>query len=383
VRLPRPLIERVVRERDWMEAVDLGCELLVRIDPSIVHLQHWRGMWWLLESAHRLSIPTVYTAHDWGLGCLRTILVKGEGGLCDGVVERDKCIACIWNGRNLLGRVNERLVSSALGEHAVEVLDHGLFGRWLSSRGAMRLGLRKRVDLHLRRSRECLARTGAVLVPSTFAARFFARLGVREDRIHVEPWYYDLPPGGGSPHVAAKRVVLGFVGRISPEKGLHRLFDALSRGTVTEPVHLVVAGAIQGRYAQSLHGAFARNVGRHSVEWMGWIAHEDIGRFYERVDVVCVPSEWMDNTPLTLLESFAFKRPVVIPDLPSIADLVQDGRNGILVEFGSTASLERAIRKVAAGEVDLREMAANIPPVRSSVSYARAIKEIYDGLVRI
>jgi glycosyltransferase involved in cell wall biosynthesis len=380
VRLPLPLIERVVRERDWRYAVDLGCELLEQIDPSVVHLQHWRGLWWILESAHRLSIPTVYTAHDWGLGCLRTILVKGEGGLCDGIVEREKCLACIWSGRNLVGRVNELLVSNALGEQAIQVLDHGVLRKWLSSRGAVRLGLRKRLDMHLQRSRECLERTGAVIVPSTFARRFFGQLGVPEDRIHVEPWYYDPPAGDARPHIAGERIVLGYVGRISPEKGLHRLFDALSRGTVNEPIHLVVAGAIEGRYAESLQRAFARNVERHSVEWMGWIAHEDIGKFYERVDGVCLPSEWMDNTPLALLESFAFRRPVVISDLPSVADLVQDGRNAIVVEFGSTASLASGIRRVAAREVDLRELAANIPPVRSSVSYARAIKVIYDSV---
>jgi glycosyltransferase involved in cell wall biosynthesis len=382
VKLPKKLLERVVTESDWREAVETGCELLKKIDPAIVHLQHWRGLWWILESSGRLSIPAVYSSHDWGLGCLRTILVKGEGGLCDGVIGVDKCVECIWNGRTPRGKVNELLVSTAMGERLMKMLGRSSFEPWLSRHGAVGQGLRKRVALNHDRARAVLSGVSALVVPSRFAKDFFVRLGVAADRIHVEPWYYDLTVPADSVRADREKVVLGYIGRISPEKGLERIFKALSNASLPNPVHLVVAGAIKGEYAERLHSEFRRNVGKHSVEWMGWLPHDEIHKFYEKTDVVIISSEWMDNTPLTLVESFAFKRPVIIPDIPTIRDLVQEGRTGFLTAFASTESLEQAIGRVSLRPHDMLEMRKNIPDIKTSADYARVIKDIYDSVVR-
>lgn len=104
-------------EDNWEQAVAYGMQLLSKIIPDIVHLQHRHGFWWILESAQRLGIATVYTNHDWGIPCMRTVLVMGNNQLCDGVVETRKCASCIKSGRSsLLGRMNEELVSHTLGE---------------------------------------------------------------------------------------------------------------------------------------------------------------------------------------------------------------------------------------------------------------------------
>lgn len=380
VKLPNKLLERVPREADWQQAVEIGCELLRKINPAIVHLQHWRGLWWILESASRLSIPSVYTSHDWGLGCLRTILVKGEGGLCDGVVEVGKCSKCVWKGRNWIGKANEALVSTAVGERLIEILDRSPIERWLSGHDAVRLGLRKRVTLNYKRARACLASISALVVPSLFAKDFFRQLGVAESRIYVEPWYSDLTAPSDSGRADSGKVVLGYLGRISPDKGIGRIFEALSSDSIANPIHLVIAGGIQGDYAEQLRSRYRRNVGRHSVEWMGWIPHRDIRKFFEKIDAVVIPSQSMDNTPMSLIESFAFKRPVIITDVPSIRDLVQDGRTGYLTAFDSMESLEQVIRRVSLRPGDLLEMRNNLPAVKSSLAYAGVIKGIYESI---
>ena len=383
VKLPKKLLERVLSESDWQQAVELGCELLKKISPTIVHLQHWRGLWWLLESADRLSIPTVYSSHDWGMGCLRTVLVKGKGGLCDGRVDVDKCIECIWSGRNPIGKANELLVSTTMGERIIEMLEYPPVEQFLSAHGAVRMGLNKRVTLNYRRATAILSRLSALIVPSLFAKNFFRQFGVNESRIHVEPWYYDLTVPLDSVYMDSEKVVLGYIGRISPEKGVKRIFEALLNNSLPNPVHLVIAGAIKGDYADQLHYKFRNDVGLHTVEWMGFIPHQEVHKFYRKVHAVVIASEWMDNTPLTLVESFAFKRPVIITDVPSIRDLVQEGKTGFLTTMSSTESLSQAIRKVSLMNTnDLVEMKNNIPPIKSSVAYAAVIKDIYDSIKR-
>lgn len=381
VKLPKKLLERTLSDPDWQEAVETGCEILKKINPTIVHLQHWRGLWWILESANRLSIPTVYSAHDWGIGCLRTILVKGEGGLCDGVVDVDKCIKCIWKGRSLIGKANELLVSTALGERIFKMLEFPAVEPYLSRRGAVRIGLRKRVAMNYHRAKVALSNLSALIVPNGFAKDFYLQFGIPESRIHVEPWYYDLTATiEDSVRVAHEKIVFGYIGRISPEKGVERIFEALSNDSLSTPIHLVLAGAIDSKYGERLYAKFQSNVGKHSVEWMGWLPHHDIHKFFEKIDVVLISSDCLENGPLTLIESFAFKIPVVISDMPSVRGLVQEGRTGYFYTFGSTSSLEQAIRKVILRPNVLPDMRNNIPSVKSSVAYASVIKAIYESI---
>ncbi len=382
IQLPSKLLERVPTERDWREAVEIGCKLLKEIKPAIVHLQHWRGLWWILEAAKRLLIPTVYSPHDWGVGCLRTILVKGEGGMCDGIVGISKCSRCIVHGRNLAGRANEFIVSSPVGERMLKALGRSkVIDRWLTKNDAVRIGVNNRVTLNLTRANSILSSLHALVVPNEFAKRYYLQFGIARDRVFVHPWYYDLtaPINHGRPDRQA--VVLGFIGRISSEKGVRRIFEALQSDSIAFPIHLVIAGAIDSAYAVQLLSEYRHKVGRHSVEWMGWIPHHSVNTFYQKVDAVIIPSDCIENGPLTLIESFAFKRPVIITKTPTATDLVQDGITGYLVSFGSTESLTQVIAKVCGNPEGLLKLRNNLPPVSSSIEYTESVKRVYETVL--
>lgn len=381
IKLPRKFLKRPLDETEWQQAVELGCQLLKKINPSIVHLQHWKGLWWILESANRLSIPTVYTPHDWGMCCLRTILVKGEGGMCDGIVGIEKCAKCIWTGRNLLGKANEFLVSCKLGERLIkEISRFAAVERWLSRHEAVKQGLRTRVALNYTRAKSALSRLSAAIVPNNFAKSFYCQFGIDKSRIRVEPWYYDLTPAIDNARADLKRITFGYIGRISPEKGVSKIFEALAGNSISEPVHLVMAGEIIGEYASRLHNKYRHSVGAHSVEWMGWVPHDSVHQFYQKVDVVLIPSECIENGPLTLIEAFAYKRPVIIPGMPSARDLVREGQTGYFMDFGSAASLAAAISRATKDPVRLSEMRNCMPAIKSSAGYAATVREVYDSI---
>ena len=383
VKLPRKLLERPLGKNDWQQAVEIGCELLRKINPSIVHLQHWRGLWWILESANRLSIPTVYTPHDWGMCCLRTVLLKGEGCMCDGVVDVEKCAECIWKGRNLLGKANELVVSTVMGERLIEMMAHSsLIERWLSRHYAVRLGLRKRVALNYHRAKSALSNLSAIIVPNSFARDFYRQFGVAGNRIYVEHWYYDLTLPINTGRVDSERIVLGYIGRIHPDKRVDKIFEALSDDSLPNAINLVDAGEIKCEYARQLYSRFRRNVGKHSVEWMGWVPHHSVHQFYQKVDAVIIQSENVENGPLTLIEAFAFKLPVIIPDTPSARDLVREGQTGYFTVFASTESLVNAIRKASLNPNDLLGMKDNTPTIKSSVAYATVVRDIYKSIER-
>jgi glycosyltransferase involved in cell wall biosynthesis len=368
----------VLDESHWSQAVDYGRRVLAYLGPDLLHLHHRHGFWWLLESAQSLGIPTIYTAHDWGIGCMRTVLVKGDGSLCDGVVEPIKCAKCVKSGRGFIGRLNEELVAHPVGETVLKVADAALLGGVLRRHGAVFRGALDRAEAHYGRASQLIGNLRHCFTPSQFGARFFAALGCPPPNITVLPWYYD-GPRPASARIRNGPFTITYIGRVSPEKGVDILFSALEALTDCEPVLLKIAGADDSDYCLSLRQKYERHIGVHAVEWLGWSAVEPL---FEATDVTAIPSRWMDNTPLTLLEAMAHKTPVVATRILPIAELVVEGETGFLADFDNPRSFRDAIRRAMERKNEIRSQQTSFPKILTLESYMSRIISVYQDIAR-
>lgn len=372
--------ERTLSPDLWERAVSFGEELLDRIQPDIVHLQHWFGLWWILESAQRKGIPTVYTNHDWGIACQRTVLLNGAGKLCDGVVSAEKCSDCIFEGRGFIGRVNEKLVNYKFGSRLMETAFKIDLTGILQKKGAVKSSVMDRSKLHLSRVVRIMSKVNHVFTPSNFGKRFFGGLGVGSDRISVIPWYHDPCPSKKTPPETDK-LVITYVGRVSPEKGLDVLFEAISH--VNQPIILRIIGADESKYCSFLRSRYGTEYSGHMIQWVGWTKTAE--EYLLKTDVAVVPSNVMDNTPLTLIEAFSHKVPVIVVKIPTIMDLVQDGITGYLFEPGSPASLAGAISCAQRDVKNIRKYSntAMFPNIFSLSEYVCSIVATYSKILKL
>lgn len=368
----------VISNADWQAAVDYGMELLRRLQPDIVHLQHRHGLWWLLESAQRLGIHTVYSNHDWGLACLRTILVMGDGSLCNGMVAPNKCAQCVKKGRGFVGMMNEALVESSAGEVLVELFDRTPFREILRKRGIVRQSALKRATTNLDRATRVVSQLSHCFTPSQFGKQFFSQLGVKSERITVLPWYHN-PIDINKTVTADQPFTITYIGRVSPEKGVHLIFDALENVKNVEPLQLRIAGANDTVYCSALRTKYPQRVGIHDVIWLGWSAVEPL---YTSTDVTIIPSILIDNTPLSLIEAFAYRVPVIATRVPPIEELITDGANGFLAEYMSVDSLSDAIRRAIAKKVDIRSGTIKFPPIMTLRNYMAHVVGKYREIVQ-
>jgi glycosyltransferase involved in cell wall biosynthesis len=137
----------------------------------------------------------------------------------------------------------------------------------------------------------------------------------------------------------AESPVIGCVGALAPHKGQARLLEAVARlsfrvrrGTVV----LVGDGSERGRLesiAASIRGWRAILPG----------ARIDARRILPAFDVAVVPSVEREGFGLAALEAMDTGCPVVASRLGGLAEILEDGRTGILVRPGDAAGLAEAI----------------------------------------
>jgi glycosyltransferase involved in cell wall biosynthesis len=120
------------------------------------------------------------------------------------------------------------------------------------------------------------------------------------------------------------------------------------------------------------------------VRFMGPFDREQTGDIYAQIDVLVVPSLWLENSPLVIHEAFMAGIPVVGARIGGIADLVQDGETGLLYDPASASDLAAALRRLLEHPEYLTELAARVrttPRIKSIADDAREWEDTYAAVL--
>ena len=181
-------------------------------------------------------------------------------------------------------------------------------------------------------ARPLLRRASMVIAASEFLAQAAAALGAGE--VRVIPNGVEIPERTAEPE-SPPHVL--FAGRLSAEKGILEFLAA------TEGLPRAVAG--DGPLRDRVPGA------------AGFVPHDELGGWYERAAVVCVPSR-REGYGVVAREAMAHGRAVVATAVGGLADAVEDGETGTLVPPGDLAALRSAIERLLADEPLRRRLGA-------------------------
>lgn len=174
---------------------------------------------------------------------------------------------------------------------------------------------------------------GAVVVLNDLQRRSVISAGVSPERIFKVPHFVD-PALIDSGRLHRDRHVL-FVGRLVPEKGISTLIRACARASV----ELRIVG--EGRLKDDLK-ALVVDLGA-DVEFLGSLLPSEVASEMRRAQIVAVPSEWHEVSPLVVLEAMAHGTPVIGTQLGGLPEMLGDGR-GVIVPAGDVEAWSAAIR---------------------------------------
>lgn len=181
-----------------------------------------------------------------------------------------------------------------------------------------------------------------------------------------------LPPTG---------FVIGAVGRLAAEKGFDVLIRAghtlLAKGL---DVRLLIVG--EGAERVPLERLAAELGMRDRVHLPGW--QPEVREYFEAMDVFALPS-YREGLPNVLLEAMALEVPVVATRVNGVPQLVQDGRNGLLVQAGDAPGFAAALSEILSNAAIRRQFGASgRQTVETRYSFStrmHRLKCIYDELL--
>ncbi len=173
-------------------------------------------------------------------------------------------------------------------------------------------------------------------------------------------------------------VVIGYLGRMSPEKGIYVLADALERAMPRSPAlrALWVGGgpdetALRARLAASPHAA------RHLLRPF----EEDVIPVYAALDVVALPSLIAESFGRVAAEAEASGLPVLASRIGGIPEAVEEGVTAELLPPGAADAWAEALVALAADPARRRRMGEAGPGVVRTRFSARAVADQFRALL--
>jgi glycosyltransferase involved in cell wall biosynthesis len=337
---------------------------LAELAPDLLHLiSGYLMSGSTLNAAADLGVPTVLTLTDFWFLCPRITLQRTNGQLCAPPLDPVTCARCLGEEKRryrIPGQIAPALANS--------------FWKRRTSRVAQ-------IEARAAFLREALNGVQAIISPSQFLRKVFIEAGVSAERIIFSRQGRDFPGLRESllTKTPAKRLRVGYMGQIAPHKGIHTLFEAARRlPDAALSVRAFGDASAFPSYARRLRD-LERQDARLSLA--GVYERTQVSRVLQDMDVVVVPSVWYENSPNTILEAQAHRTPVIVSDLGGMAELVQDGVNGLLFAPGDASSLAARLRQLLDEPKLLPRLRAGIGPVKSVVAEMTELQHIYQAVL--
>jgi glycosyltransferase involved in cell wall biosynthesis len=211
-----------------------------------------------------------------------------------------------------------------------------------------------------------VTRVGGVIVITGHLRERYLALGVPPERLlvahdGVRAARFDLP---GSRADWRRRIgwpedafVAGYMGRfhtLGMDKGLGDLVDAvaaLAAADAPRPVRLGLVGGPDSTVDALRARLRERGCSPDLILYAGQVPPADVPGYLRAFDACVMPFPWTEHfayyaSPMKLFEYMASGSPLVATDLPSTAEIVRDGENGLLVPPADVAALAGALRRL-------------------------------------
>jgi len=297
------------------EAKKAFARFLDKYKPEIVYIIHYHNKISpsIIDVAKARNIPIVHRISDFQYMCPNALFYNERKGICEDCLN-SRSLSCVKNKCVMNSRVYSAIKLAAKKLHDF-------------------LHTTEKID--------------AFVVPSAFTMKKLNQFGIPMEKLHHIPTFFNLKNDNVD---ASYEPYFLFVGRLEKQKGLMTLLKAF----VKSGLPLKIIGFSNDGFEDELK-AFLRGK-THQIEFLGRKSFEEIEPYLKSCLCTIVPSEWYDNFPNVILESFAYKKAVVATDIGSLPELVVNGETGFLFKYGDVNDLADKTKMIVKNTMSAKVM---------------------------
>ncbi|MFC1669974.1 glycosyltransferase family 4 protein [Spirochaetota bacterium] len=318
-------------------------KLLKEERPDIAHLQniyhHITPS--IIHALKKFKIPILWTMHDFTAICPNSSFMV-NGKLCENCKKRK----FYWT-------VIKKCKRNSLSASIVAAFETTIFRIF-------------RIYRHI----------NVIITPSIFLKNKLIEYGFKRNNIHCINNFLDIDFDESDEHESNYYL---FFGRLVEGKGIETLLKAVKN---IELKKLLIIG--DGHLRKKLEDFVKTNSLNSRIVFAGYKPRDEMIKIIKKSLFVIVPSEWYENYPYSILESFACGKPVIGSNLGGIPEQVIDGKTGLLFKSGNAENLKEKIIYLINNPEKIIEMgnnARNFVNELNPESHYRKTIQIYEKLL--
>jgi glycosyltransferase involved in cell wall biosynthesis len=285
----------------WSRESYKAIEQLIKLEkPDIVHVCNTFPLISpsIYYACRKYKIPVVQTIQNYRLFCASGIFFRGES-VCEECMEHGSTRAIKYGCYR-----NSRLKTfPVVLMHQI----HRSLGTWMNC-----------VDVYV--------------AATEFSRQKLIQGGLPTERVAVKPNFFLSIP---EPSYSYGDYAV-FFGRLSVEKGIRTLLSAWKQLQV--PLKIVGDGVLREEVISA-----TKVQSGSSIDFLGFRPHEQCLDLIKHAMFMVMPSEWYEGFPMTIREAFASGKPVVASRMGAMAEIINDGKTGLLFEPGNPDDLAEKV----------------------------------------
>lgn len=137
-----------------------------------------------------------------------------------------------------------------------------------------------------------------------------------------------------------------FLGRLVPEKGAKYAIEAMKYLNEYPKLKLKITGQLTDKDAE-LKKLIEENHLEDRIEFTGFVRGKELEDLISHSMAVLCPAIWYDNMPNTVIEAYAYGKPVIASNFGCFPELVDDNKTGYLFEPKNSKELADKIKLLA------------------------------------
>jgi glycosyltransferase involved in cell wall biosynthesis len=280
-------------------------QLIKAEKPDLIYVLHYQNKISasIFDASFKYKVPVVHRISDFGQICANALFYRTS--------KKDICERCL-NGSKLNAVVNKCVLDSYL----------------YSTIKIASLQLQKIIGIEKKIS--------AYVVPSKFTISKLMQYGFPANKLYHIPTFFNFQQLEPNSNISFEQFAL-YIGRIEEEKGLMTLVKAF----VNTNYSLKIIGSSSTGYESILKQYLADK--QHSIEFLGKMEFKDLQIHIRKCAFTIVPSEWYDNFPNSILESYALKKCVIASDTGSLKEMVENNVTGLLFRPKNSFELQEKV----------------------------------------